>query len=795
MQPSVDNPLSSKRRLLGASLTAFGTVLGTPHYMAPEQLLGKEVDARADQFSFCVGLYRALFRKKPFTRIAHPDGEPAATPPSAGTSARVRRAIMKGLELDPARRHASMDALLAELTARPSRRAWWIGGGVALMGVAAFGLLRPAPPQQPALCKGAPRKLAGVWEPAIGERIKETFVAVKGPLGGPAADRVIQALDGYTQRWVTMHTEACEAAQVRGEQSPHVMDLRMQCLQRDLDRVSALVQMFASEADAALVDRATQATRELPSIDACADLVALTAAVAPPTERRVGEQVTALRATLSKIEAMQYAGRYPQAAAAATKAVAEADAVPYEPLQAEALYLEGRMLRFAGEKDTAEAAVRNALRKAGHARDHVLVAKAASELLVAVGMISGRVEEAASLIDLATAAVGQAGNSDELRGQLLNNIGVVHMLQENFQQARQDWEDGLAVWQRALGPDHPDVLKAVINLGSAYSRLGKNLEAIKYQKRVIKAQEETLGPEHPALGISFHNLGVCQGLAGYREEQLVSIQKALRIDETALGLEHPSVARDLGSLAVALKDLKRPAEALPLDQRALAISEKALGADHPDTSARLWNLAETFVALGRHDAALAALKRVLAIQNKIHGPGDSHVADAHLDLSKFFVARKRMHEAWAEAERARQIAEKSAPTELANSLAALAEVRRTERRHAEAAQLLVQAVAVDAKSPGDKSAASARLRSLAEVYAEAGKLDLAIATYERALAFWDKDPDASGERGEIRFSFAKAIAAKDGTRAIELAKTAREELASAQYADQRAEVEKWIAGR
>src|SRR5690242_1927114 len=141
-----------------------------------------------------------------------------------------------------------MDALLAELTTRPSRSAWWIGGGgVAVLGAAALALLRPAPAQQPALCKGAPRKLAGVWEPAIGERIRAMFVAVKGPLGGTTADRVIQALDGYTQRWVAMHTEACEAAQVRGEQSPHVMDLRMQCLQRDLDRVGALAQMFASE--------------------------------------------------------------------------------------------------------------------------------------------------------------------------------------------------------------------------------------------------------------------------------------------------------------------------------------------------------------------------------------------------------------------------------------------------------------------------------------------------------------------------------------------------------------------
>src|SRR4029079_991427 len=67
-QPSADSRRSSSRRLLGTSLTSFGTVLGTRHYMAPEQLLGKEVDARADQFSFCVGLYRALFRKRPFAQ-------------------------------------------------------------------------------------------------------------------------------------------------------------------------------------------------------------------------------------------------------------------------------------------------------------------------------------------------------------------------------------------------------------------------------------------------------------------------------------------------------------------------------------------------------------------------------------------------------------------------------------------------------------------------------------------------------------------------------------------------------
>ncbi len=104
-------------------VTRTGIVAGTPAYMSPEQFKGEAADPRSDQFSFCVALFEAIHGERPFAgrsleeiadAIVH--GRVTAPPAGARIPPALQAAILRGLSVERADRHASMDSLLAELT-------------------------------------------------------------------------------------------------------------------------------------------------------------------------------------------------------------------------------------------------------------------------------------------------------------------------------------------------------------------------------------------------------------------------------------------------------------------------------------------------------------------------------------------------------------------------------------------------------------------------------------------------------------------------------------------------------
>ncbi len=105
-------------------LTAAGATMGTPHYMAPEQLQGaSRVDARADLWSIGVILYEAMTGVQLFARTSVADALVALRsyqPPPLGqylpdAPRGLAEVITRCLQREPKNRYASAEALLADL--------------------------------------------------------------------------------------------------------------------------------------------------------------------------------------------------------------------------------------------------------------------------------------------------------------------------------------------------------------------------------------------------------------------------------------------------------------------------------------------------------------------------------------------------------------------------------------------------------------------------------------------------------------------------------------------------------
>lgn len=130
----------------GASeITQAGSVMGTPHYLSPEQAQGQAVTAVSDLYSIGVILYEALAGRVPFEadsaiaiamkQVSHTPQRPSSINPAVSPA--LDAAVMRALEKDPGQRFQSADAFIAALDAALR------DPGAAAGGTAAFAPLPP----------------------------------------------------------------------------------------------------------------------------------------------------------------------------------------------------------------------------------------------------------------------------------------------------------------------------------------------------------------------------------------------------------------------------------------------------------------------------------------------------------------------------------------------------------------------------------------------------------------------------------------------------------------------------
>ena len=609
-------------------LTRTGAMVGTPLYMAPEQLRGEASDARSDQFGFCVALYEALYGQRPFEAttalnlLTAIQAGPARPPRGSKVPARLFPVLRRGLDVEPARRWPSVDALLVELLRDPGRtRLRALGatlGALLIVFAALLGLKTSRERDQ--LCKGAERKLRGVWDADRKAALRAAFAATRLAYAGVAAEQAEKNLDAYAKAFVGGHQEACEATQLRGEQSASVEDLRMTCLEGRRGALASLVDELV-KADAKVVDRAPRATLGLPELASCADVAALQTPAPLPPGAEVRRQIAAIGKEVGRADALRLAGRFAEGRKVAAQAVAEAQKTSYAPLLAEAQLALGILDEDSGDLKSAEEHLQDSLFTAmrGHAEEVAL--RAATALAIDVGRAQNRIREGRLWARLAQSTLPRVGSGrDETR--LEQAIGLIDYADGKFADAGRHYQRALELSETLFGAASVRRADLLNSLGGVANALGHYDEAERLYAGALQIYEATFGKEHPQVGTAISNLATISFVRGRYAEAEAGFQRVCELYEKNLGPGHPRLAAALLNLAEAVLKERRIPEAIALQRRSLSISIAALGEDHPTNAKARVNLASSLLMQGAFGPARAEVQR--ALQAQIAKQGDAH---------------------------------------------------------------------------------------------------------------------------------------------------------------------------
>jgi tetratricopeptide (TPR) repeat protein len=757
-----------------AAKTRKQALAGTPAYMAPELFEGAIVDARSDQFAWCVAVWETLFRVHPFpgesvVEVTGAVGKREIVEPRRGTKVPrwVRRVLRRGLAIDPAARWPSMAALLAALArgqARGRVRTAAVAiGVVALAGVAVHAWRRSEEARSLARCDDAGVEIADVWpgrDDAARTRVRDGLLATATSSAETTAHNVQPWLDEYARAWERAGVQACTQYEMERAWGDDMHARALECLDERRGELAALVDELA-RADRGVVHDAVGAAAGLPRLEPCTDPVVLARRTAMPAELR--EAVMGVRLELARASALQRAGRHDEAVRVAEAALEQARGVEWPPLSAEARTTYGIALDFTGQYERAEQQLVDAYIDAATAGATDVAERAATRLVWVMGVHRARHDAAMFWGRLAQVELGRmdVGADDFVAAPRITNLAHAQYRVGAYAEAKALYEQSLAIRERALGSDHPEIATELENLANVSTATGAYAQARALHRRALEIRESTVGRDHPDIAVGLTNLANVDYATGAYADARAANQRALEILERAYGPDHPDVATAVASLAVVQQAQGEVAAAQASYEQALAVFERTLGPDHPSVATVLGNLANLAVERGEHREAKAMYERALAIFEGSLGPRHPHVA--------------------------------AILGNLANALAALGDERGAKAMYGRSLAILEETLGADHPDVAHPLAGIGRLALAQKRPADA------IAPLERAVRILEAGGVPGREVALARAALADALwaAKRDRGRAIELGERVVEELRAVGPGarDELVAAEAWVADR
>ena len=746
-----------------AELTQTGARIGTPAYMAPEQHRGLETDARSDQFSFCVALYEALCGELPFagecwsdfvSRVCRGEVREASI---ARLPVRLRRALMRGLRPEPDQRYPSMQALLDDLEVAPRQRRLIMALAVGVVLAATAGVTWWSTSTAGA-CRFGEAKLEEVWDAPRRGALRRSFLATELPYATDAWLTSERLLDAYTADWLEVYTDACEATHLRREQSDSLLDMRMACLDARLKDLRATTDLLR-RADGEVVRHAVRAVSSLRPLASCSDAELLLARAPLPGDEATQREIGRLEEAVAKARALRNAGRIQEALPLSRKAARESDALGFAPLAAEAYHALGRTQQADSDFAAAAEALLKAVALAEEAHDDERRSMALLDLVWVVGYRQGDFTAGQHWLELAEGVLRRLGEPRRFAPDRHHAAAVLDLAAGDYSAAARQARAAVDARIETAGPHHRDTAHALSTLGRVQYRRGELEAALATFRRIADIRRKLLGENHPELAAVDQSIGEILRSLGRYEEALHPLGKALDAMRQSFGSESPQVATVLTSLGTAHLKLGRFDASLAELSDALEIRRHVYGEGHAAIAKSLNNLALLYRELGRPDQAETLLLEALAIHEKADGPEHPSTLLTASNLARIELLRKR-------------------------------------HRGAEARFRQVRDSALRTLGSDHLTTVMATL-GLAEALLSLGRVDTALPLLEETLSVVDRRSFRGEVRAHSRFALARALRLdeRDGTRALELARAARELFQGAGDAGGRevARIDAWLA--
>ena len=625
-----------------------GVIAGTPAYMAPEQLRGERVDARADVFGFCATLYEMLHGVAPFTggSLARAVSvEVPGPPPGSKVPARLHRLAARGLAPDPADRPSDLNAIADELLKDPgaARRRAVIAAAAVAFGVAAFwggGYLRASPERR---CRAGAEVMATTWNDGRRAELRQRYQSAGLAASWPIVER---RFDDYDRGWRAMHGETCAATFSARQQSEVVLDLRMDCLNSQRATVGALAAALAT-AKPAQLEKAV--SLRVPAVHEC-DAAGRGATRPLPADPGARAEITRVEGILAEAEARRLLSEFDLAEQANKRALEAARKVGYEPLLARALQQVAAVETWRGNAsgpagDRAAALLGEVLALAEASRDDTRRAAAMSDLVM-VNIFRDRYADAEVWAGVASAVLAKAGDPPHFRAHLENAVGWLKYSKGDLAQAGAAFTRAYQLRRQIFRPTNPLVVG--VHHGMCITR-PTNLERIACFREHVPMSEAAYGARSSDTAAAYNSLGIeLMAFPRWLGEACPLIRKAVEIKEASLDPSNPTLVDDYNNLALCLSYEGKLTEAR-------ALYEKGLGRATAKSGSRARLLAGhgvTLATLGEADRGLQQIREGLALRRELLGPAHYLTMSTTAELGRILVNLGRAAEALAESEQA-----------------------------------------------------------------------------------------------------------------------------------------------